>query len=60
MMSIEVPGGSVDVLKAPFNIEGVEDTSKPVPSVGQHSEEVLKEIGCSDAEIVALKDEGII
>jgi itaconate CoA-transferase len=59
-MTINVPGGTVDVLKAPFNIEGVEDTPKPVPSVGQHSEEVLQEIGCSNSEIAALKEEGII
>ena len=60
MMTIAVPGGSVEVLKAPFNIEGVEDTPKPVPSVGQHNDEVLKELGLSKAEVAALKEEGVI
>jgi itaconate CoA-transferase len=59
-MSIEVPGGSVDVLKAPFNIEGVEDTPKPVPSVGQHNDDVFRALGLSEAELGALKDEGVV
>lgn len=60
LMNIEVPGGTVDVLKAPFNIEGVEDTSKPVPAVGQHNDAVLKSLGMSEAEIAALKEEGVV
>jgi formyl-CoA transferase len=60
LMKIPVPGGDVEVLKAPFNIEGVEDTSKPVPSVGQHNDEVLKQAGYSKDEIAALKEEGVV
>jgi crotonobetainyl-CoA:carnitine CoA-transferase CaiB-like acyl-CoA transferase len=60
MMTIDVPGGSVDVLKAPFNIEGLDDTSKPVPAVGQHNEEVLEGLGLSKDEIDALRQEGVI
>jgi crotonobetainyl-CoA:carnitine CoA-transferase CaiB-like acyl-CoA transferase len=60
LMKIDVPGGDVEVLKAPFNIEGVEDISKPVPSVGQHNDEVLKEAGYSKAEIAALREEGVV
>ena len=60
LMAIQVPGGDVEVLKAPFNIEGVEDTSKPVPAVGQHDDEVLKEAGYSKEEIKVLKDEGVV
>jgi crotonobetainyl-CoA:carnitine CoA-transferase CaiB-like acyl-CoA transferase len=59
-MKIPVPGGEVEVLKAPFNIEGVEDTPKAVPAVGQHNDEVLREAGYSKDEIKALKEEGII
>ncbi len=60
LMKIEVPGGQVEVLKAPFNIEGVEDTPKAVPSVGEHNDEVLTEFGLSAAEIAALKEEGVV
>ncbi|HXH21054.1 MAG TPA: CaiB/BaiF CoA-transferase family protein [Dehalococcoidia bacterium] len=60
LMKIPVPGGEVEVLKAPFNIEGVEDTPKAVPAVGQHNDEVLREAGYSKDEIKALKEEGII
>lgn len=59
-MKIEVPGGKVEVLKAPFNIEGVEDTSKPVPSVGQHNDEVLGRLGLSEGEIAALREQGVV
>jgi crotonobetainyl-CoA:carnitine CoA-transferase CaiB-like acyl-CoA transferase len=60
LMKIPVAGGDVEVLKAPFNIEGVEDTSKPVPSVGQHNDQVLKQAGYTKDEIAALKEEGVI
>jgi itaconate CoA-transferase len=60
MMDIDVPGGKVEVLKAPFNIEGVEDSPKPVPSVGQHNDEVLRDLGYDAPQIAALKDEGVI
>ena len=60
MMEIAVPGGSVEVLKAPFNIEGVEDSARPVPAVGQHNDEVLRDLGYGDAEIAALKGEGVV
>jgi itaconate CoA-transferase len=60
LMEIQVPGGPVEVLKAPFNIEGVEDTPKPVPAVGQHNDEVLSGLGLSASEIAALKDEGVV
>lgn len=34
---------------------------KPTPSPPrQHSEEILKELGCTDAEIHALKDAGTL
>ncbi len=59
-MEIGVPNGSVKVLQAPFNIEGAEDTPKDVPSVGQHTEAVLKAAGFSEDEIAGLRAEGVV
>ena len=53
-------GGTVDLLKAPFNIEGVEEGASAIPAAGEHSREVLLELGFSEAEIAALKEEGAI
>ncbi len=60
LMTIEVPGGAVEVLKAPFNIEGAEDSPKAVPAVGQHTKEILKQAGCTAEEIKALQDAGVV
>jgi itaconate CoA-transferase len=60
LMTVEVPGGTVEVLHAPFNIEGAEDRPGAVPSVGQHTDEVLKSVGLTKDEIAALRSEGVI
>jgi itaconate CoA-transferase len=60
LMTVDVPGGSVEVLHAPFNIEGAEDKPLPVPAVGQHSDEVFDSLGLSSEEIASLREEGVI
>jgi itaconate CoA-transferase len=56
-----LPGGaSVDVLRAPFNIEGVEEAVSEVPTVGQHTDEVLAELGYNAAAIEALRAAGAV
>jgi formyl-CoA transferase len=32
----------------------------PVPALGQHTDEVLRELGYTDAEIAALREDGAI
>lgn len=53
-------GGPVAALKPPFNIEGMEARMHPVPAVGQHTRAILKELGCSAAEIGWLEREKAI
>jgi itaconate CoA-transferase len=60
LMTVEVPGGSVEVLHAPFNIEGAEDLPAPVPAVGQHSDEVFSSLGLAAADVAALREQGVI
>jgi crotonobetainyl-CoA:carnitine CoA-transferase CaiB-like acyl-CoA transferase len=56
-----LPGGaSVDVLRAPFNIEGVEEAETAVPAVGQHTDEVLADLGYDASAIEALRASGAV
>ena len=52
-----LPGGQrAELLRMPFNIEGLEETVSEVPEVGQHTDEVLSELGYTGSEIVALRE----
>jgi len=53
-------GGSVALLKAPFNIEGAEESAAAIPAVGEHTRDVLAELGYSQAEIESLAAEAAI
>jgi crotonobetainyl-CoA:carnitine CoA-transferase CaiB-like acyl-CoA transferase len=56
-----LPGGaSVEVLRAPFNIEGVEEAASEVPAVGQHTDEVLGELGYDAGAIERLRAAGAV
>lgn len=54
--------GKVPMMGAPYTFSDMElDLSRPSPTLGQHSEAVLKEwLGCSDGQIRELKDNGAI
>ena len=55
-----VDGSSLTV-NSPIWIRGQEKTKpRPAPSVGEHSEEVLRAAGYSESEIGALRAEGVI
>jgi itaconate CoA-transferase len=60
LLKVGVPGGSVDVLRSPFNIEGVEDLESAVPALGEHTDAILHELGYDAASIALLKSEGAI
>jgi crotonobetainyl-CoA:carnitine CoA-transferase CaiB-like acyl-CoA transferase len=42
------PAGPIRSLHHPFNIAGAERPNRPVPAVGEHSAEILREIGLGD------------
>jgi crotonobetainyl-CoA:carnitine CoA-transferase CaiB-like acyl-CoA transferase len=51
-------------IRQPRPAERLDDTpsaiSRPAPTLGQHSDEVLREAGCSAAEIEALRESGAL
>ena len=52
--------GRFETMNTPFRIEGADvGVRGPAPAVGQHTREVLEEIGLSDDEITALAAQGM-
>jgi crotonobetainyl-CoA:carnitine CoA-transferase CaiB-like acyl-CoA transferase len=48
--------GKGEIVSSPFSIEGAPKTApRPAPGVGQHTDEVLREYGYSDAEISEIR-----
>jgi crotonobetainyl-CoA:carnitine CoA-transferase CaiB-like acyl-CoA transferase len=61
LINVPVPGGNtVDLLRAPFNIEGADEPARPIPPLGAHTDEVLSELGYGTAEIKALHRLGAV
>ncbi|MFJ5875401.1 MULTISPECIES: CaiB/BaiF CoA transferase family protein [unclassified Streptomyces] len=57
---VAVPGGVVPALRPPADLAGIAPRMDPVPSVGEHTERVLIELGCSPARIEALRADGVV
>ena len=53
-------GDAFEVLRPPFNIEGIESVPGAVPAVGEHTEEVLIGLGLSRTEIDGLRAADVI
>ena len=54
------PAGDIPALLPPGRVDSFEYRMDAVPSVGQHTEAILRELGRSDAQIGALKHSGAI
>jgi formyl-CoA transferase len=57
---VAVPGATVRALLPPADLAGVPARMDPVPAVGEHTEAILRELGHSDAEIEALRADGVV
>jgi itaconate CoA-transferase len=56
----ETPLGPVPAFVPPFNIVDVEPAIGSVPALGQHTDEVLRELGLRQEEIGRLRAEGVL
>jgi crotonobetainyl-CoA:carnitine CoA-transferase CaiB-like acyl-CoA transferase len=54
------PAGPLDAMMPPLNIAGMEPDIGAVPGVGQHTHDVLAELGYAPADIEALAKEGAV
>jgi itaconate CoA-transferase len=52
--------GPLRALAHPLNLSDMPQRADPVPSLGQHTDEIAAELGYSDAEIAALRAAGAI
>jgi len=49
--------GKAEIVSSPFQVEGAPKTAPgPAPAIGEHTDEVLREYGFSDAEIFAMRE----
>ena len=51
---VSVPGGSMQAILPPFTLDGFESPMGSIPSVGQHTESVLREFGLDEPTLAAL------
>jgi len=58
--SVDSPVGRLSALIPPADIEGVEPVMGPIPSVGQHTDDILNEIGFDAATITGWRERGVI
>jgi crotonobetainyl-CoA:carnitine CoA-transferase CaiB-like acyl-CoA transferase len=57
---IASPGGEIDALKPPFNLNGFEPRMDAVPMLGQHTRAILEELGYGKADVERLAAAGTI
>ena len=58
--SVDTPGGPIRALVPPAGLGGTAPVFGPVPAVGEHTGEILRELGHTDDDIAALRTEGVI
>ncbi|MCS6801198.1 MAG: CaiB/BaiF CoA-transferase family protein [Chloroflexota bacterium] len=54
------PVGEIEVMRHPINARGAEAQALPVPALGEHTDEILAEIGFSSEERAALRQQGVV
>ena len=57
---VDSPAGAVRMLKPPFNFAGLDMPMGPIPSVGEHTEAILGELGIAEATVAEWRARGIV
>lgn len=58
--TVESPVGPLSLLIPPVDIEGVEPTMGPIPAVGQHTEDILDELGFESSMVSQWRARGAV
>jgi crotonobetainyl-CoA:carnitine CoA-transferase CaiB-like acyl-CoA transferase len=53
-------GRTARLLANPIRVGGVELPTRAAPAMGEHTDDVLRDIGCTDDELAALRARGVI
>jgi len=54
------PTGPVDLLRAPFNIQGLTEPERAIPAVGEHTDAILRDLGYTAGAITDLRSDGVV
>lgn len=57
---LQTPGGEIEAIVPPFDLEAAPHRMDPVPSPGEQTDAILAELGYSEGEIDRLRAEGAI
>jgi crotonobetainyl-CoA:carnitine CoA-transferase CaiB-like acyl-CoA transferase len=57
---VSSPVGMLRLLKPPFNIEGFDTRAAAIPAVGEHTSDILRELGHDDATVAIWRQAGIV
>lgn len=57
---VETPGGVVEALRPPADLSGAASVMGAVPALGQHTVQIVRELGRDDAEIASLSSRQVI
>jgi crotonobetainyl-CoA:carnitine CoA-transferase CaiB-like acyl-CoA transferase len=57
---VGTPAGPIEALLPPATLAGVEARMDPVPAVGEHTDAILRELDYGDADIAALRADGVV
>jgi formyl-CoA transferase len=57
---VDTPGGPVRALLPPVTLDGVTARMDAVPSVGEHTDTILRALGRTDTDIARLRADGTI
>jgi len=57
---IESPVGPLKAMRPPARLDGVEPAMSAIPTVGQHTDTVLTELGFDRNAVARLREEGVI